>query len=53
MLTKILPHGVACSEQIGKFSGFLLRGEQEALGRHTVQERWESFTAGRSCLEMH
>jgi 4'-phosphopantetheinyl transferase EntD len=49
MLTKILPPAVACSEQIGKFSGFLVREEEEALGPNAVQKRRESFTAGRTC----
>jgi 4'-phosphopantetheinyl transferase EntD len=49
MLTKILPPAVACSEQIGVFSGFLLREEEEALGLNSVQKRRESFTAGRTC----
>jgi 4'-phosphopantetheinyl transferase EntD len=49
MLTQILPRTVACSEQIGEFSGFLFREEEEALGQHTVQERRKSFAAGRTC----
>ena len=49
MLTRILPPTVACSEQIGKFSGFLFRVEKDILGPNTVQKRWESFTAGRTC----
>jgi len=49
MLTKILPPTVACSEQIGRFSGFLFHEEEEALGLNTVRERRESFTAGGTC----
>jgi 4'-phosphopantetheinyl transferase EntD len=49
MLTKILPLTVACSEQLGKFSGLLLREEEESLEPNTVQKRRESFKAGRTC----
>jgi 4'-phosphopantetheinyl transferase EntD len=49
MLTKILPPDVACSEQIGKFSGFLLHEEEEALGLNAVRKRRQSYTAGRTC----
>jgi 4'-phosphopantetheinyl transferase EntD len=49
MLTKILPPTVACSEQIGKFSGSLFREEEGELRLTTAPQRRESFTAGRTC----
>jgi 4'-phosphopantetheinyl transferase EntD len=49
MISKLLPQTVACSEQIGEFSGRLLRGEEEALGLNAVMSRRNSFTAGRTC----
>jgi len=49
LLSRVLLPQVTYSEQFGKLSGVLFPEEEEALGFKAVQQRRDSFAAGRTC----